>query len=77
MCFVGVKESDDEEEENNTSPVKRPASLMSGKKPALVVSSVCSCVLMFLRLVVTCYFLKGFSNELMTCFIVEKTKDGF
>lgn len=53
LCFVGVKESDDEEEENNTSPVKRPASLMSGKKPALVVSSVCSCVFMFLRLVVT------------------------
>ncbi|XP_029970466.1 nucleophosmin-like isoform X3 [Salarias fasciatus] len=30
--FVSVKESDDEEEENNTSPVKRPSSLMSGKK---------------------------------------------
>lgn len=40
--FEGVKESEDEEEENNTSPVKRPASLMSGKKPALVVTSVCS-----------------------------------
>nr|XP_046262458.1 nucleophosmin 1b [Scatophagus argus] len=33
--FVSVKDSEDEEEENNTSPVKRPASLMSGKKPAL------------------------------------------
>ncbi|KAK2848815.1 hypothetical protein Q5P01_008649 [Channa striata] len=33
--FVSVKESEDEEEENNTSPVKRPASLMSGKKPLL------------------------------------------
>ncbi|XP_034038050.1 nucleophosmin 1b [Thalassophryne amazonica] len=32
--FVSVKESEDEEEENNTSPVKRPASLMSAKKPA-------------------------------------------
>ncbi|XP_041652938.1 nucleophosmin 1b [Cheilinus undulatus] len=30
--FVSVKDSEDEEEENNTSPVKRPASLMSGKK---------------------------------------------
>ncbi|AWP11687.1 putative nucleophosmin-like [Scophthalmus maximus] len=33
--FVSVKESEDEEEENNSSPVKRPASLMSGKKPPL------------------------------------------
>ncbi|XP_071391405.1 nucleophosmin 1b [Centroberyx affinis] len=33
--FVSVKDSDDEEEENNSSPVKRPASLMTGKKPAL------------------------------------------
>ncbi|XP_068561409.1 nucleophosmin 1b isoform X2 [Cebidichthys violaceus] len=33
--FVSVKDSDDEEEENNSSPVKRPASLMSGKKPPL------------------------------------------
>ncbi|KAF3694201.1 Nucleophosmin [Channa argus] len=33
--FVSVKDSEDEEEENNTSPVKRPASLMSGKKPLL------------------------------------------
>ncbi|GLD70506.1 nucleophosmin 1b, partial [Lates japonicus] len=33
--FVSVKDSEDEEEENNTSPVKRPASLMSGKKPPL------------------------------------------
>ncbi|XP_054648238.1 nucleophosmin 1b isoform X2 [Dunckerocampus dactyliophorus] len=32
--FVSVKESDDEEE-HNTSPVKRPASLMKGKKAAL------------------------------------------
>ncbi|KAF7654286.1 hypothetical protein LDENG_00071790 [Lucifuga dentata] len=31
--FVSVKDSDDEEE-NNTSPVKRPASLMIRKKPA-------------------------------------------
>ncbi|KAM3613085.1 uncharacterized protein V6R79_019896 [Siganus canaliculatus] len=30
--FVSVKDSDDEEEENNTSPVKRPASLVLGKK---------------------------------------------
>uniref|UniRef100_A0A3P8UYS9 Nucleophosmin n=1 Tax=Cynoglossus semilaevis TaxID=244447 RepID=A0A3P8UYS9_CYNSE len=29
--FVNIKDSEDEEE-NNTSPVKRPASLMSGKK---------------------------------------------
>lgn len=39
---VGVKDGEDEEEEeeeNNTSPVKRPLSLMSGKKPPLV----CSC----------------------------------
>lgn len=42
VCFVGVKDSEDEEEENNTSPVKRPASLMSGKKPPLVATSVCS-----------------------------------
>lgn len=40
VCFVGVKDSDDEEEENNTSPVKRPASLMMGKKPALVDTSL-------------------------------------
>uniref|UniRef100_A0A7N6AAM7 Nucleophosmin n=2 Tax=Anabas testudineus TaxID=64144 RepID=A0A7N6AAM7_ANATE len=33
--FVSVKDSEDEEEENNTSPVKRPASLMLGKKPPL------------------------------------------
>ncbi|XP_054453403.1 nucleophosmin 1b [Anoplopoma fimbria] len=33
--FVSVKDSDDEEEENNSSPVKRPANLMSGKKPPL------------------------------------------
>ncbi|KAM3867320.1 nucleophosmin 1b [Diretmus argenteus] len=33
--FVSVKDSDDEEEENNSSPVKRPASLVLGKKPAL------------------------------------------
>lgn len=33
--FVSVKDSEDEEEENNSSPVKRPASLMSGKKPLL------------------------------------------
>ncbi|XP_068181346.1 nucleophosmin 1b [Antennarius striatus] len=33
--FVSVKEEDDEEEENNTSPVKRPASLMAGKKPPM------------------------------------------
>ncbi|XP_026186028.1 nucleophosmin 1b [Mastacembelus armatus] len=33
--FVSVKDSEDEEEENNTSPVKRPASLMLGKKPQL------------------------------------------
>ncbi|XP_071313601.1 nucleophosmin 1b isoform X2 [Trachinotus anak] len=33
--FVSVKDSEDEEEENNTSPVKRPAGLMSGKKPPL------------------------------------------
>ncbi|XP_042349339.1 nucleophosmin 1b [Plectropomus leopardus] len=33
--FVSVKDSEDEEEENNTSPVKRPASLMSGKRPPL------------------------------------------
>ncbi|XP_076005225.1 nucleophosmin 1b [Genypterus blacodes] len=33
--FVSVKDSDDEEEENNSSPVKRPASLALGKKPAL------------------------------------------
>ncbi|XP_037637107.1 nucleophosmin 1b isoform X2 [Sebastes umbrosus] len=33
--FVSVKDSEDEEEENNSSPVKRPASLMSGKKPPL------------------------------------------
>lgn len=39
VCFVGVKDSEDEEEENNTSPVKRPASLMSGKKPPLVATS--------------------------------------
>ncbi|XP_029021199.2 nucleophosmin 1b [Betta splendens] len=32
--FVSVKDSEDEEE-NNTSPVKRPASLMLGKKPPL------------------------------------------
>ncbi|XP_010899147.1 nucleophosmin 1b isoform X2 [Esox lucius] len=32
--FVSVKDSDDEEEENNTSPVKRPSSLPSGKHPA-------------------------------------------
>ncbi|CAJ1059136.1 nucleophosmin 1b [Xyrichtys novacula] len=31
--FVSVKDSDDEEEENNTSPVKRPAGLTSGKRP--------------------------------------------
>ncbi|XP_030001329.1 nucleophosmin 1b isoform X2 [Sphaeramia orbicularis] len=31
--FVSVKDSEDEEEENNTSPVKRPAGLMLGKKP--------------------------------------------
>lgn len=37
-----MKESEDEEEENNSSPVKRPASLMSGKKPPLVVNPVCS-----------------------------------
>ncbi|XP_061747924.1 nucleophosmin 1b isoform X1 [Nerophis ophidion] len=30
--FVSVKDSDDEEEEHNTSPVKRPAGLMAGKK---------------------------------------------
>uniref|UniRef100_A0A3Q3VR28 Nucleophosmin n=1 Tax=Mola mola TaxID=94237 RepID=A0A3Q3VR28_MOLML len=40
VCCVGVKDSEDEEEENNTSPVKRPASLMSGKKPPLVTASV-------------------------------------
>ncbi|KAM9849919.1 nucleophosmin 1b isoform 1-T2 [Aulostomus maculatus] len=33
--FVSVKDSEDEEEENNTSPVKRPASLMTGKKPVM------------------------------------------
>ncbi|XP_044060741.1 nucleophosmin 1b isoform X2 [Siniperca chuatsi] len=33
--FVSVKDSEDEEEENNSSPVKRPASLMSGMKPPL------------------------------------------
>ncbi|XP_074530379.1 nucleophosmin 1b [Halichoeres trimaculatus] len=33
--FVSVKDSEDEEEENNTSPVKRPAGLISGKKPVL------------------------------------------
>ncbi|XP_041846277.1 nucleophosmin 1b isoform X3 [Melanotaenia boesemani] len=33
--FVSVKDSDDEEEEHNTSPVKRPANLTSGKKPPL------------------------------------------
>ncbi|XP_053180063.1 nucleophosmin 1b [Scomber japonicus] len=33
--FVSVKDSEDEEEENNSSPVKRPANLMSGKKPLL------------------------------------------
>ncbi|XP_034454230.1 nucleophosmin 1b isoform X1 [Hippoglossus hippoglossus] len=33
--FVSVKDSEDEEEENNSSPVKRPAGLMSGKKPLL------------------------------------------
>ncbi|XP_069025538.1 nucleophosmin 1b isoform X1 [Embiotoca jacksoni] len=32
--FVSVKDSEDEEE-NNSSPVKRPASLLSGKKPQL------------------------------------------
>lgn len=42
VCFVGVKDSEDEEEENNSSPVKRPASLMSGKKPLLVATSVYS-----------------------------------
>ncbi|XP_061832543.2 nucleophosmin 1b isoform X3 [Nerophis lumbriciformis] len=30
--FVSVKDSDDEEEEHNSSPVKRPAGLMAGKK---------------------------------------------
>ncbi|XP_077434659.1 nucleophosmin 1b isoform X2 [Vanacampus margaritifer] len=30
--FVSVKDSDNEEEEHNTSPVKRPAGLMFGKK---------------------------------------------
>ncbi|XP_030595830.1 nucleophosmin 1b [Archocentrus centrarchus] len=33
--FISVKDSDDEEEENNTSPVKRPANLLAGKKPPL------------------------------------------
>ncbi|CAN9514573.1 unnamed protein product [Ophioblennius macclurei] len=33
--FVSVKDSDDEEEENNTSPVKRPTSLMLGRKPPM------------------------------------------
>ncbi|CAK6976013.1 nucleophosmin 1b [Scomber scombrus] len=33
--FVSVKDSEDEEEENNSSPVKRPANLISGKKPLL------------------------------------------
>ena len=42
VFFLGVKDSEDEEEENNTSPVKRPASLMSGKKPPLVDTSLCS-----------------------------------
>lgn len=37
-----MKDSEDEEEENNTSPVKRPAGLMSGKKPPPVAASVCS-----------------------------------
>ncbi|KAM8848514.1 nucleophosmin 1b [Synchiropus picturatus] len=31
--FVSVKDSDDEEEENNSSPVKRPANMVTGKKP--------------------------------------------
>ncbi|XP_076143633.1 nucleophosmin 1b isoform X1 [Alosa pseudoharengus] len=31
--FVSVKDSDDEEEENNTSPVKRPSIMLSGKAP--------------------------------------------
>lgn len=39
VCFTGVKDSEDEEEENNSSPVKRPASLMSGKKPPMVATS--------------------------------------
>lgn len=34
-----MKNSEDEEEENNTSPVKRPSALMSGKMPPLVVTS--------------------------------------
>ncbi|KAM8908000.1 nucleophosmin 1b [Spinachia spinachia] len=33
--FISVKDSEDEEEENNSSPVKRPAALISGKKPPL------------------------------------------
>ncbi|XP_062416488.1 nucleophosmin 1b isoform X1 [Pungitius pungitius] len=33
--FISVKDSEDEEEENNSSPVKRPAGLISGKKPPL------------------------------------------
>ncbi|XP_029515803.1 nucleophosmin-like isoform X1 [Oncorhynchus nerka] len=32
--FINVKDSDDEEEENSSSPVKRPSSLTSGKRPA-------------------------------------------
>nr|XP_040030184.1 nucleophosmin 1b isoform X1 [Gasterosteus aculeatus aculeatus] len=37
--FISVKDSEDEEEENNSSPVKRPAGLVSGKKPPLVATS--------------------------------------
>ena len=36
MLLSGVKDSDDEEEENNTSPVKRPSNMMSGKAPPKV-----------------------------------------
>ncbi|XP_020358113.2 nucleophosmin-like [Oncorhynchus kisutch] len=32
--FINVKDSDDEEEENSSSPVTRPSSLNSGKRPA-------------------------------------------
>uniref|UniRef100_A0AAZ3S554 Nucleophosmin n=1 Tax=Oncorhynchus tshawytscha TaxID=74940 RepID=A0AAZ3S554_ONCTS len=32
--FINVKDSDDEEEENSSSPVTRPSSLTSGKRPA-------------------------------------------
>ncbi|XP_071266715.1 nucleophosmin-like isoform X1 [Salvelinus alpinus] len=39
--FINVKDSDDEEEENSSSPVTRPSSLTSGKRPAPVCSSCC------------------------------------